>query len=160
METWIDAIDARGFGGSTRAMLVIEAQRTRFPGDLPPGFGFLRGAFVDLGFDRLGLTDGELDAVLMAFVGAGVKVSDTHFRLRFVRPVLSVVEPADGAEAATLPAHWRQSVLVVGRDGTLTRIGKRVLEERLTGFDLRGYADAGDGWVSISTSGGGGDGDE
>lgn len=156
--TWLDAIDANGFDGWTRQMLVTEAQRTRFPGDLPPGFGFLRGAFADLGFDRLGLTRGELDAVLGAFVGAGLAVPGSACRLRLVRPVQAVVEPADGGEAATLPTHWREGVVVVGSVGTLTWIGKREPRERLTGFDPRGYADAGDGWVPMPNSGDGGDG--
>ena len=40
MTTWLDAIDANGFDEWTRTTLIIEAQRTRFPGDLPAGFGF------------------------------------------------------------------------------------------------------------------------
>ena len=113
MTTWLDAIHARGFVGWTRTMMVREAQRTRFPGELPPGYEFLGGGFVDLGFDRLGLPAAELDAVLLAFVGIGVAVPGTTWRLRFVRPVLSVVEPTDGNEAATLPGHWREGVVVV-----------------------------------------------
>ena len=113
MTTWLDTIDARGFGGWTRMMMIREAQRTRFPGKLPPGFEFLGGGFTDLGFDRLGLEAAELDAVLLAFVGVGVAVPGTPWRLRFARPVLSVVEPADGGEAATLPGHWREGVVVV-----------------------------------------------
>ena len=109
MTTWLDAIDARGFDAWTRTMMIREAQRTRFPGELPPGFECLRGPFVDLGFDRLDLEAAELEAVRLAFVGVGVAVPGTPWRLRFVRPVLSVVEPADGSEAATLPGHWRQA---------------------------------------------------
>lgn len=117
MTTWLDSIDANGFDGWTRTQMVREAQRTRFPGDLPAGFGFLGGGFVDLGFDRLGLAAAELDAVLLAFVGIGVAVPGTPWRLRFARPVLSVVEPADGSEAATLPGYWREGVSVTGLDG-------------------------------------------
>jgi len=89
-------------------MMIHEAQRTRFPGSLPDGFDCLRGSFVDLGFDRLGLEATKLDVVLLAFVGKGVAVPRTPWRLRFIRPVLSVVEPADGSEAVTLPGHWRE----------------------------------------------------
>ena len=102
-------------------MLIREAQRTRFPGQLPAGFDFLRGPFVDLGFENLGLAATELDAVMLAFVGAGVRVPGTDCRLRFVRPVLSVVEPADGTEAATLPGHWREGVVVVTPAGATPR---------------------------------------
>lgn len=160
MTTWLDAIASRDFGYWARAMLVTEAQRTRLRGDLPPGFGFLSRAFVDLGFDRLGLTDAGLDAVLRAFVGAGVVVPSTPYRLRFIRPVLSVVEPADGGEAATLPAHWSQGVLVVGRGEKFTWIGKRVPRGWLTRTALRDYEDAGEGWVPISNADGGCDGHE
>ncbi len=58
MTTWLDFIEARGFNGWTRTQMVREAQRTRFPGDLPAGFGFLRGPFVDLGFEKLGFRRG------------------------------------------------------------------------------------------------------
>src|SRR5690349_9752515 len=101
VETWLGTIEARGFGVCTRAMLVAEAQRTRFPGNPPPGFDFLHGAFVDIGFDRLGLSDMELDAVRLAFIGTGLAVPGTPFRLRCVRPVMSVVEAAGGSEDAT-----------------------------------------------------------
>lgn len=112
--TWLAAIDANGFDEPTRTVMIREAQRTRFPGHLPAGFEFLRQPFVDLGFDRLGLAPAHLDAVRRAFVGTGVRVPGTGFRLRCVRPVLSVVEPADGSETATLPDRWRQGVAVVG----------------------------------------------
>lgn len=121
MTTWLDAIDANGFDGWTRTMMIREAQRTRFPGHLPAGFEFLRGPFVDLGFDRLGLGAAELDAVLLAFVGTGVAVPGTPCRLRFVRPVLSVVEPADVGEGTALPTGWRECVVVVAPAGTTPR---------------------------------------
>ena len=38
----------------------------------------------------------------------------TGDRLRCIRPVLSVVEPAVGIETATLPNHWRHGIAVVG----------------------------------------------
>ena len=125
MTTWLDAIEARGFDGWTRTQMIREAQRTRFPGDLPPGFECLRGPFVDLGFDRLGLAAAELDAVLLAFVGIGVAVPGTPWRLRFARPVQSVVEPADGSESATLPGYWREGVSVTGLDGHSTWVENR-----------------------------------
>ena len=116
--TWLASLEARGFDGGTRRMLVAEAQRTLFPRHLPAGFEFLGGGFVDLGFDRLGLEAADLDAVRLAFVGVGVTVPGTPWRLRFARPVQSVVEPADGREAVTLPGHWREGVVVAGRVGT------------------------------------------
>ena len=109
--TWLDAIDSNGFDDYTRTLLIIEAQRTRFPGDLPAGFGFLGGGFVDLHFEKLGLAAADLDAVRLAFVGVGVRVPGTDYRLRHVRPFRSLVEPASGEELATLPDGWRGVVL-------------------------------------------------
>lgn len=82
--TWLTAIDARGFDDWTRATLITEAQRTRFPGDLPEEFEFLAGGFVDLGFGNLGLAADEPDALRLAFVGTGVRVPASNFRLRNV----------------------------------------------------------------------------
>lgn len=112
--TWLATLDARGFVGPTRTLLISEAQRTRFPGHLPTGFESLRGPLVDLGFDRLGLAPDALDAIRLAFVGSGVRVPGTGYRLRCVRPVLSVVESAAGDEGATLPDHWRRAVYHLG----------------------------------------------
>ena len=114
--TWLAAIDANGFDGWTRATLITEAQRTRFPGDLPAGFEFLGGGFVDLGFDNLGLAPPELDAVRRAFVGIGVRVPGTDYRMRNVRPGRSLVEPASGDEPVVLPDNWRQCVVVFATD--------------------------------------------
>ena len=110
--TWLDSILARGFDEGTREMLVNEAQRTRFPGHLPPGFECLQGTFLDLGFENLGLSAEALALVRLAFVGVGVAVPGTPYRLRHARPFFSYVEPADGSEGATLPAHWREAVIV------------------------------------------------
>ena len=102
MTTWLDAIDANRFDGWTRTMLITEAQRTLFSGHLPAGFEFLGGGFVDLGFENLELSSAELDAVGLAFVGVGVRVSGTGYRLRHVRPGRSVVERVLG----TKRLHW------------------------------------------------------
>jgi len=120
MKTWLDAIDATGFDRWTRTTLIIEAQRTRFPGDLPAGFEFLGSGFADLGFENLGLAAAELDAVRRAFVGIGVRVPGTGYRLRNIRTFYSVVEPAKGSEPAVLPNDWRRGVLVFAQtDDTL-----------------------------------------
>lgn len=147
--TWLAAIDARGFDGWTRATLVTEAQRTRFPGHPPEGFEFLAGGFVDLGFGHLELGADELVAVRLAFVGSGVVVPKTGHRLRNVRPGSSVVEPTAGGEEATLPENWRQGVLVIGDDAAFTWIGERVAGERVGGVDRPCRRNAGDGWVLV-----------
>jgi len=131
--TWLDAIEAGGFDESTRQMLITEAQRTRFTGDVPGVFEFLGGGFVDLGFENLGLPAKELDAVRLAFVGTGVMVPGTGYRLRHLRPGYSVVEPVDGSEAATLPDQWTEAVLVLGHDEKYIWIGKRICGDRHEG---------------------------
>ena len=145
--TWLDAIDANGFDEWTRMTLIIEAQRTKFPGDLPAGFEFLGGGFVDLGFENLGLAAADLDAVRLAFVGVGVRVPGTSFRLRNVRPFRTLVEPADGGGAATLPGHWREGVLAFGRDGTHCWAGSLVPPDRLSATGPRESHGPGDGRV-------------
>jgi len=117
MKTWLDAIDANGFDEWTRTTLVIEAQRTRFPGDLPAGFEFLRGPFVDLCFEHLGLAAAELEAVRLAFVGIGVRVPGSDYRLRNVRPFRSLVEPASGDETVSLSDGWQHGIVVFATDG-------------------------------------------
>jgi hypothetical protein len=115
--TWLDAIDSNGFDEWTRMMLIIEAQRTRFPGDLPAGFEFLRGSFLDLSFENLGLAAADLEAVRLAFVGVGVRVPGTDYRLRNVRPFRSLVEPASGDESVALPDGWRGVVVFATDEG-------------------------------------------
>lgn len=144
--TWLEAIDSNNFGPWTREMLIREGQRTHFVGSLPAGFTFLLGAIVDLGFERLGLSDPELREVRLAFIGGGVAVPGTLLRLRCFRPTQSVVEPNDGTEKATLPNYWRQGVLVLGHDEKYTWVGKRVGLNRLRVADHE-YEDAGDAWV-------------
>lgn len=147
LKTWLDAINTNDFSPLVRDMLIHEAQRTHFVGSLPDEFTFLQGACVDLGFEKLGLTDQQLREVRLAFVGAGVAVPGTTYRLRNTRGLLSVVEPVDGSEQVTLPVHWRQGVLVLGQDVRYTWIGKLVRRDQLGNIDLRDYEDAGDGWV-------------
>lgn len=123
MTTWLDAIDANGFNGEVRTMMIREAHRTRFPGDLPAGFAFLRGPFLHLGFDRLGLTAADLDAVLLAFIDTGVRVPGTNFRVRYVRPVLSVVELASGDEMSELSDRWRRCFAALATDAGYASCG-------------------------------------
>jgi len=116
MKTWLDAIDGNGFDDWTRTLLINEAQRTKFRGDLPPGFECLRASFLDLGFETLGLAAEELEAVRLAFVGIGVRVPGTDYRLRNVRPGRSLVESASGDESGALPDGWRQGIVVFDSD--------------------------------------------
>jgi hypothetical protein len=145
-KTWLEAIGA-DFPDKPwlRELLIREAQKTGFGRLLPPGFEFLGGGFVCLGFENLGLP--AEDEWKLAFVASGVAVPGTPYRLRNVRPLRSVVEPTDWTERATLPVHWRQGVLVMGWDNRYRWIGRQVGMGRLGKIDLRDYEDAGDGWL-------------
>jgi hypothetical protein len=145
-KTWLEAIEAIHTDPWTREMLIREAQKTGFRRPLPSGFAFLGEGFVCLGFENLGLPAEEEWRLALAFVAGGVAVPGTAYRLRNVRPLRSVVEPTDWTEQATLPAHWKQGVLVMGRDDRYSWVGKRLALERLGKIDLHDYEDAGDGW--------------
>jgi len=109
--TWLESIQQ--FDPYTQDMLLREAQRTAFWGNLPEELAFLGpGAFVDLGYDGLGLPKVQYKQLLRSFSHTGVLVPGTPYRLRHARCLRSVVEVAGGSERATLPAHWRQAVMV------------------------------------------------
>ena len=144
--TWLDWIEYRRFDPWMEETMIADAQRTLFSGDLPAEFALLGGGFVDLGFGILGLPEPELNAVRRAFVGGGVSLAGTTYRLKNLRPGQSVVEPADGTELAILPNHWRRGVLVVKGD-KYSWVGKASPAALLPGFVLGEYRDAGDGWV-------------
>jgi hypothetical protein len=94
-------------------------------GKLPEGFEFLKGT-CDLGFQDLGLPPDQLRDVRAAFLRCGVRVPGTPYRLRLDRVFWSYVELADGSETATLQEHWREAVVVRGKDGVPTHVGKLV----------------------------------
>lgn len=145
-KTWLEAIEANRFDEWTKEQLINEMPHTHFVGHLPPDLAFLRGAFVDLGFENLGLTPEEHRKVMLAFGGSGVKLPGMAYRLRHARPGHSVVEPVDGTEEATLPNHWRQAVSVMNNDDNFTWIGKRVRPDQVGQIDLSLYHDEGDGY--------------
>lgn len=146
-KTWLEAIEADfPYKPWLREMLIREAQKTGFRKPLPPGFEFLGGGFVCLGFECLGLPAENEWNLAVTFVSGGVALPGTPYRLRNVRPFRSFVEPTDWTERATLPDYWRQGVLVMGHDGRYSWIGKRLGLERLGNIDLHDYEDVGDGW--------------
>lgn len=146
-KTWLEAIEA-DFSDKPwlRELLIREAQKTGFSRPLPLGFQFLGGGFVCLGFECLGLSAEYEWKLAVAFVAGGVAVPGTPYRLRNVRPLRSVVEPTNWTERATLPVHWRQGVLVMGRGDRYSWVGKRLSFDRRGNIDFRDYEDAGDGW--------------
>ncbi len=144
-KTWLESVE-RLEVDFRNPMLIEAAAHTSFQAPLPPELAFLSGRFVDLGFENLGLGPTKFNDFLRAFSGAGVAVPNTNWRLRFAYPY-AVVEAANGSEQETLPAWWKEAVLVTDDQFVPTWVGKRVRSDQTAGFDLRGYRDAGDGFV-------------
>lgn len=100
-----------------REDIIRESPHTRIMGPLPPGLEFLGGTtehFVDLGFENLGLPGPEKQAVFAAFMGRGVAIPNTNYKLRYANTGTTVVEPIEaGEELVTLPEYWAEAVLVV-----------------------------------------------
>jgi hypothetical protein len=119
---------------------------------VPPELSFLQGD-VDLGFENLGLSPRQRQALSIAFEGNGVAVPETAYRLRRLpNSTVGVVEAATGQEPV-LPADWKQALYTLtGND--FTYIGKKVRRndqlppnfEPATDPD---YRDVGDGHVKI-----------
>jgi hypothetical protein len=142
--TWLERLDASRFDDWTKEHMIKEMPHTYFLGALPLALAFLQGRFVDLGFENLGLSAPEYRAIVLAFGGTGVSIPGTQLRMRFAYPH-AVIEPVDGSETATLPACWKEAVLVVDDQGVPTWVGKKVRPDQTAGFDLQAYQDAGEG---------------
>ncbi len=110
-KTWLERLESNRFDEWTRDRMIEEMPHTYFAGYVPPVLAFLQGRFVDLGFENLGLSSQDLRRIMLAFGGSGVCIPGTQLRMRFAYPH-ATIEPADGSEAATLPAWWKEGVLV------------------------------------------------
>ena len=78
--------------------------------ELPKELAFLAGPLCDLGFDKLNLSQNEIEQIYLAFCSQGVAVPGTPYRLRHSpMSMFTFVEPATGKEV-TLPPNWRQVV--------------------------------------------------
>lgn len=130
----------------SRDFLLREAPHTRIK-DVPDArLNFLCGAFVDLGFENLGLSQPDQAALYQAFSGNGVGIPGTGYKLRYHGLMgYTLIEPSQGGEPE-LPLHWRQAVLVVNDQDEFTWIGKQVRPDQIGHVDLNLYRDVGDGW--------------
>jgi hypothetical protein len=144
-KTWLESVE-RLEAGFHHSMLLEAAAHTSFQAPLPPELSFLAGRFVDLGFENLGLGPQRFNDFLRAFSGTGLVVPHTNWRLRFTYPY-AVVEPVDGSEQETLPAWWKEGVLVTDDQFRPTWVGKRVRPDQTSGFNLQGYRDVGEALV-------------
>lgn len=146
-KTWLEATESLGNPMIVEAV-IGEAGRVHFVGDLPAPFRFLRGAFIDLGFEHYSGPE-EAKKVARAIVGTGVLVPGTPFRIRTAHTAHTYVQSADGSETAALPTDWKQFVVVIGNDDRFSWVGKQVRSERTGGVDLSKYQDDGDGWALV-----------
>ena len=117
-----------------RESIIKEAPHTRVQGPLPPELAFLGGTpshYVDLGFENLGLTEAETRAIYVAFIGHGVAIPNTNYKLRYTKTGVAVVEQITAEEElVTLPEHWMEAVLVADESYEPCYIGKLVRREQ------------------------------
>lgn len=137
-----------GFEPVTQEWLLREAPHTRVSGVIPSEFGFLHGAFVDFGFEDLGLPSDELRALERAFAGRGVVVPGSGFRLRYAsNPGSAVFEPVDGSEVLSLPEDWLSTVTAFSMvTDDYTWVGHRVRSDRSAVFDHSKFSNLPLGW--------------
>ena len=111
-----------------REEIIREAPHTQIVGEIPPGLGVLDGSFIDLGFENLGLSSVDKRAVNLAFVGRGVAMPGTGYKLRYTQTGMTAIEPDDGV--LVLPEHWMDAILVL-RGNQILYAGKLVRKEQL-----------------------------
>lgn len=150
-KTWLEALEAQNFEPLVMEMIINEMPHTHFMGPLPQGFEFLKGGFVDLGFENLGLSPPEQYTLNKALAGTGIAIPGTRFKIRSMKGGDTQVLPIDGSEIAALPPHWKQAVYVVDNDN-YTWIGKRVRPDQVGQVDLSLYDDEGNGYKLIKNS--------
>jgi hypothetical protein len=127
MTNYLEKLKQSSLSSDAQELVINEAQRTGICGVIPDSLSFLRGGpavFIDLGFEHLGLPSEDLKAVRESFVGNGVGLPGTGYKLRCVRPLISVIEPDDGVLA--LPPDWAEAVFVSGENYAPVYVGKRV----------------------------------
>jgi len=147
-KTWLESIESN-VDPIYWEMLLREAPHTRFTGAIPPEFSFLKGQFIDLGFENMGQSPGA-NALLRAFGGSGLRIPHTPYKIRYTNSYSSVVELTDPSEnLLSLPDDWEKSVIVIGNDDRFSWVGHNVRKDQLGGDDLNGYEDVGKGRVPV-----------
>ncbi len=131
-----------------RECLIREAPHTRLhkSTQLPKSLEFLRGTFLDLGFENLGLSPDDFRSIMLAYVGDGVLIPGSEFIMRYTQSgtVLETMNPDH--KYVTLPENWSQGVLVWMNDEP-GWIGKRVRPEQYGNVDLGSYIESSDGYL-------------
>lgn len=115
--------------------LIMEQPHTSFRSDVPPEFEFLKGGFVDLGFENLDVSISNLNIIKREFSGRGVRIPGTAYKMRATPSLNSVIEPVapeDETEGiATLPDDWKEALYVVTLDNEFTYVGSKVRPDQL-----------------------------
>lgn len=130
-QIWLESIQKHSI--VIQEWLLSEAPHTKMVGGIPHSLRFLDGAFVDFGFENLKLSQESKHRLLRAFSKDGVKVPDSRWKLRHVRPGITVVEELQLLDAGivTLPDDWAEAVLVINNDDTLQWIGKQLRDDQI-----------------------------
>ena len=117
--------------------IIKESSRTLIRGPLPPELAFVGGAlhFTDLGFGNLELAEAEQRTIYEAYMGEGIGVPGTPYKLRYISTMVAVIEPNEPPVAVSLPADWAEVVLVFDANNKPSFIGKRVRPEQYTLFN-------------------------
>ena len=148
-KTYLERISASFSEGSYQLEALMEEHSfTVFMEPIPTEFTFLRGGVVrNRWFGNLGLTSEARKELHKAYLGNGVVVPGTNYRMRY-EYMLAVIEDADGTEEASLPDFWRESMFVCSRvENIPTWIGRRVPIEDIVNFDVASYVDNGEALV-------------
>jgi hypothetical protein len=143
---WMECIEQHE--PSVQESLLREAPHTAFQ-HVPKEFEFLTRGYVDLGFENLGLSHEQRQALERAFSGNGIAIPGTVYKMRCTAPFRSVIESAEGTEP-TLPENWKRAVLVVNVHTEPIEamwIGHDVREDQIVGFDLSKMYETKNGWA-------------
>lgn len=105
-------------------IIIREAPHTKIQ-NVPSELSFLIGSFIDLGFENLELSNNELIKIQRAFIGDGVMIPGTPYKLRNKLSGITVIEPGDDVKDV-LPDNWADAVLVLNDNGTPIYIGSLV----------------------------------
>ena len=110
--------------------IIKEAPHTRIQGAMNfLDTQFLHGAFIDLGFENLGLDPAQQKVLQQNFIAAGLRIPGTSLKLRYDRTGITKIEQAEGGET-TLPEDWKEAVLVLDADDNVSYAGKYVRPEQ------------------------------
>ena len=112
--------------------ILKEAPHTRIEGEIPPEWSFLQGSFIDLGFENLQVSQAIKRQILNSFIGNGVAVPNSSYKLRYTRTGITVIEKISSNERLVLlPDDWFEAILVLGDNNEVTYRGSLVRPDQV-----------------------------